>query len=182
MSGEPYLLCALIPPGSVDAEVGRLKAALFCDHGLASAQSVPPLVPVAFLDPGRVRPGLLSRLNGRVNAGWSATLRDSEWIEGHLYARVESGGVWTSLRAGALQECGLPGEGLFPAAQGFYLGCVDAPPGSRAVMCPPIPPRRFRTADLALVALQTTTPGGEWWNDLHWEIMEERPLRGRRER
>ena len=182
MSGESYFLCALIAPGSIEAEVGRVQAALFSDHGLASAQAVPPLLPVAFLDPDRVRPGLLSRLNHGVSAGWSARLAGCEWIEGHLYARVQSGGAWTALRAAALQECGLPAGGPFPAAEGFYLGCAEAPPGSRDDMRPKVPPRAFHTAHLALVVLQTLAPGPRWWSNLHWEITEERPFRGRRER
>ena len=45
--GGAYLV-ALIPPGSVEAEMGRVQAALFAEHGLASAQALPALIPVAF--------------------------------------------------------------------------------------------------------------------------------------
>jgi len=182
MASESFYLCAIVAPGSVEAEVGRVQAALFSDHGLVSAQAVPPMVPVAFLDPGRIPRGLLSRLDQRVQAGWSACLAETAWVEGHLYARVESSGTWSALRAGAMEECGLPGAGLFPAAEGFYLGCADAPADGRASIRPRVEPRRFRTAQLALVALQTLAPGPAWWNELYWEITEERPLRGRRER
>jgi len=180
MAGESFHLCAIIAPGSVEAEIGRVQAALFADCGLASAQAVPPLVPVAFLEPGRIRDGLLSRLDQRVPAGWSASLAEAGWVEGHLYARVESGGAWSALRDGAVEECGLSGSGLFPTAEGFYLGCADAPADSRNSIRPRVEPRRFRTAQLALVVFRTMTPGPGWWNELHWEITEERPLRGRR--
>jgi len=182
MAGEHFYLCAIVAPGSVEAEVGRVQAALFSDHGLASAQAVPPMVPVAFLDPGRIRDGLLSRLDQRVRAGWSTCLAEAGWVDGHLYAHVQSNGAWAALRAGAMEECGLHVGGLFPVAEGFYLGCEDAPADDRASICPRLEPLRFRTAQLALVALQTSTPGPGWWSELHWEVREERPLRGRRER
>jgi len=182
MAGESFNLCALVAPGSIEAEVGRVQESLFSEHGLVSAQSVPPLVPVAFLDPGRMRAGFLSRLDRLVRPGWSACLSESQWVNGHLFARVESGGAWSALRTGALQECGLPGSGLFPAAEGFYLGCAEAPVEARDTLLPRLERRRFRTAALALVVLETMTTGTGWWNELHWEITEERPLRGGRER
>jgi len=181
MVGPSFVLCALVPPGSIEAEVGRVQAALFSDHGLVSAQAVPPLVPIAFLDPKRRCKGVLSRLNGSVAAGWRARLGDAEWVDGHLFARMQSSGAWTVLRAAAISECGPEASLLFPVAEGFYLGCADAPPEARAGILPRIEPRSFSSSTLVLMELQTGQPGPTWWNELHWEIADERPLRGRRQ-
>jgi len=181
MRGESFLLCALIPPGSVEAEMGRVQSDLFAEHGLASAQAVPPLVPIAFLDPVRLRGGFLSLLNGSAPSGWRVRLEGAEWVEGHLYARIDSAGAWAALRACALAHCGIETGGLFPVAEGFYLGCADAPQAARSGISPSIPPSSFSSGMVALMVLEAPR-GTEWWNQLHWEVTEERPLRGRKER
>ncbi len=191
MSGESYLLCALVPPGSIEAEVGRVQASMFADHGLPSAEAIPPLVPISFLDPVRLTAGLLSRLNDCAPAGWRIGLGDAGWVEGHLYLRVQSGPTWPALRAGALADCGLPAGGLFPVAEGFYLGCseleraelgFEGTAKGRDDLLPRIEASWFSSGTLALMVLETSAPGARWWSDLHWEITEERPFRGRRER
>lgn len=180
MPSESFFLCALLPPGSVEAEVGKVQAELFSEHGLASAQAVPPLVPISFLDPARLKAGFLPRLNAAVPSGWRARLEDSRWVEGHLFARIDSAGAWSALRSCALDQCGIRTGGLLPVAEGFYLGCADAPPEARPGIKPRISPRGFSSATLVLMVLQTGGQGVPWWSELHWEITEERPLRGRK--
>jgi hypothetical protein len=182
MPSQSFFLCALIPPGSVEAEVGKVQADLFSEHGLASAEAVPPLVPISFLDPRRLQADLLSRLNAAVASGWSARLKDAGWVEGHLYARIDSAGAWSALRTCALDQGGIQAGGLFPAAEGFYLGCADAPPEARSGIKPLLAPRSFRSGTLVLMVLEAGAQGAQWWSELHWEITEERILRGSKQR
>lgn len=182
MRGQTFLLCAMIPPGSVEAHVGRVQQTLFSEHGLASSQAVPPLVPIAFLDPERLPAEILPLLDRSAPSGWRARLQGAEWVEGHLYARIDSGGAWSALRQAALAQCGMGTAGLFPVAEGFYLGCADAPQAVRAGINPSIPPASFSSASVALIVLRTARGGPAWWSELHWEITEERPLRGRKKR
>jgi hypothetical protein len=181
MRGQTFLLCALIPPGSVEAHLGRVQEALFSEHGLASSQAVPPLVPITFLDPAELPGGFLQQVDRSAPSGWRARLQGAEWVEGHLYARIDSGGAWSALRHAALARCGMETGGLFPVAEGFYLGCSDAPEAARHGITPSIPPVSFSSATVALIALRPASGGPPWWSELHWEITEERPLRGRKE-
>jgi hypothetical protein len=182
MRSQTFLLCALIPPGSVEASVGRVQEALFSEHGLASAQAVPPLIPIAFLDPDRLPGQFLRQLDHSAPFGWRARLQRAEWVEGHLYARVDSDGAWSALRKAVLAKCGMQTGGLFPVAEGFYLGCGDAPEAMRPGINPSIPPTSFSSATVALIGLHPALGGPAWWSELHWEIMEDRHLRGRKER
>src|SRR5690349_9304533 len=43
-------LVAIIAPGSVEADIGRVQEAILEVHGFLSAAALPPMVPVAFLD------------------------------------------------------------------------------------------------------------------------------------
>ena len=182
MRGQSFLLCALIPPGSVEAYVGRVQETVFSEHGLVSAQAVPPLVPIAFLDPERPPGELLPQLDRAAPFGWRARLLGAEWVEGHLYARIDSGGVWPALRQAALAQRGTVTRGLFPVAEGFYLGCGDAPEAMRPEINPSIPAASFSSAVVALIVLHPASGSPAWWSELHWEITEERPLRGRKQR
>jgi hypothetical protein len=182
MRGRTFLLCALIPPGSMEAHVGRVQETLFSEHGLASAQAVPPLVPIAFLDPAGLTGAFLQQLDGSAPSGWRARLQEAEWVEGHLYARIDSAGTWSALRHTALARCGARTGGLFPVAEGFYLGCGDVPEAARSGINPRIPPASFSSATVVLIVLDPAPGSPAWWSDLHWEITEERPLRGRKER
>jgi hypothetical protein len=181
MPSKEILLAALIAPGSVEAALGKVQAALFHDHGLASAQALPPWIPVAFLNDLPVSPGLLRELNASVGAGWRMHLAGAVWVDGHLYAGVESGGVWTALRARALKACGAETGCLFPVAEGFFLGCGDSLPGQRPGIRPALPEVSFSSCTIALVSVRTASQGAEWWSDVSWEVREERPFRGRKE-
>lgn len=181
MPSKQVLLAAMIAPGSVEAAVGKVQAALFAEHGLASAQALPPLIPVAFLDAARTVRGLLQELNGSVTSGWRMRLSGAVWVDGHLYAGVESGGVWTAVRARALQLCGPETGCLFPAAEGFYLGCGDSPPELRLQIRPAVPEISFSSCTIALVSVRTDPTVSEWWRDVSWEVLHERPFRGRKE-
>jgi hypothetical protein len=180
MPHEPVLLAALIAPGSIESEVGKVQAVLFSEHGLASAQALPPLIPIAFLDAARVDRGFLLAMNRAVSPGWRMRLTGALWAEGHLYAGVESGGTWGALRDCALGRCGAEKGRLFPAAEGFYLGCGDATPEVRVRIKLVLPETSFSSCMVALLNIVTAFDGPEWWREVSWEIVEERSLRGRR--
>jgi hypothetical protein len=176
MQPEGSLLVALIPPGSVEAEMGKVQAGIFAEHGLASAQALPPLIPVAFIAaPPR---GFLAQLERSVRAGWVARAAGSAWVEGCLFACVQTGGLWPALRTRARAAAG---EGIlrpFPEAEGFCLGCMDAAPGIRGRIAPAVPELSFSSCSIAL--LRFTSPRAAWWQEVYWDTLEERPLRGRR--
>jgi hypothetical protein len=175
--GGAYLV-ALIPPGSVEAEMGKVQAALFAEHGLASAQALPPLIPVAFIPEVPAR-GFLADLERSVHAGWRARVAGHAWVEGWLFILADTGGLWAGLRARALAAAGGAPRGPFPAAEGFCLGCADAEPERRPRITPTPPELSFSSCALAIMRFES--PRDEWWRELYWETLEEKPLRGRRE-
>lgn len=179
MPHHPVVLAALFAPGSIESEVGRVQDAVFSRHGVASTQALPPLVPVAFLDPSLADKSLLREMNRAIAPGWRMRLVGPGWIGGHLYALVDSGGAWAALRQRAIARCP-QGENLFPPAEGFYLGCGEAPAETRALIDAPVPELSFGSATIALVRI-FASDGPGWWRALSWEIFEERPLRGRKQ-
>ncbi|HEY9594725.1 MAG TPA: hypothetical protein VHE79_09625 [Spirochaetia bacterium] len=174
-----WRLVALIVPGSVEAEIAAVQARIFREHGLTSAVAVPPLVPVAFV--GETPRGLLGDLDAAVSAPWSMRTAVAAWIGGALYARLDTEGAWEAVRAGALERCGHETAALFPVGEGFFLGCGDAPQEERAAIRPSIPALSFSSCSVAVVQLEAPDPAA-WWRELYWEVLEERPLRGRRQR
>ncbi len=180
MPHEPLVLAALFAPGSIESEVGKAQAAVFSEHGCASVQALPPLIPIAFLEAARVDGSLLREMNRSIAPGWRVRLVGAGWIGGHLFGRVDSGGAWHALRACALALCGAEGEGLFPPAEGFYLGCCESPDEARALINPPLPELSFGSGTIALMRI-SASKGPEWWRTLSWVTFEERPLRGRKQ-
>lgn len=178
MPSSSCLLCALVPPGSVEAEMSRLQDTLFSAYGFASSPAVPPLIPVAFLPPQAPVAGFLLEMNRSVPAGWRMAVQDGVWIEGHLFAGVRSSGAWQALRACA-EARGAVVEGPFPAFEGFYLGCGEAEPESRAAVRLELPALSFSSAALVIMRIDSAAPP-RWWRELHWEIIEQRQFRGRR--
>jgi hypothetical protein len=45
-----------------------------------------------------------------------------------------------------------------------------------------VPPVSFSSCTIALVIVRAGFEGPEWWRDLSWEVLDERPLRGRKNR
>jgi hypothetical protein len=174
------MLAALIPPGSVEAEVGRVQAGVFSGHGLVSSLCLPPLVPVVF-SPDEPPAGLLHELNRSIPAGYRMRVSGFAWVDGVLYLSLETGGAWRGMRGRGLALCGdVPG--LFPTGEGFFLGCGEASDAQRRAISPTIPDGlSFSSCAIALVRIATPRTDGQWWRELSWEIVDERPLRGRRE-
>src|SRR5689334_20470852 len=98
MAALTVRLVAIIAPGSVEAGIGKVQAAVFKDHGFMSAVALPPAIPVAFLPPDAATKGLLRDLEQGVQAPWRMRTAGLAWEQGALYLRVSSGGIWESLR------------------------------------------------------------------------------------
>ncbi len=169
-------LLAILAPGSVEAEVGRVQQRIFSDHGLVSSIALPPLVPVAFLP--APRPGLLAGLNGAVSAPYRIAIAGLRWHEGWLYLALQSGGLWASLRAAAPPQA-LEATGFFPAFEGFFLGGAEAGQEQRERIRPAVPEIGFTSSSLAVMRIDAADPG-PWWRRVSTEIIEEIPLRGKR--
>lgn len=204
MAARDGLLLAVLGPGSVEAAVGRVQEAIFREHGLVSALALPPLVPVAFLGGGEGDPlprGLLGRLERAVRAPYRFTVTGTAWEGGALFLALDSGGVWRALKEACAAELAraseLPraselarvdesprierdGAGLFPAFEGFFLGCVEATPAQRQSIHVEAPEARFSSASLAVARISTAVEGQHWWREICCTIEEEKPLRGKR--
>jgi hypothetical protein len=174
-------MIALAAPGSVEAALGKVQAGIFSRYGLVSAQALPPLIPVAFLPSDASTRGLLGSLNESVRAPWSIHTTECEWAEEYLYVVIESGGAWAALRARTLEKCGAAPSPLFPIREGFFMGCSEATPDQRDSIRPAVAVVAFSSSDLVVVSIESPLGRGAWWRELYWEIVEQRPLRGRRE-
>jgi len=159
--------------------MGKVQAGIFAEHGLASALALPPMIPIAFLPGAPVR-GLLEDLEGSVRAGWRVRVAGCAWVEGCLFAVVETGGLWAALRAAAIAAAGEGPRGPFPAAEGFCLGCTDAEPAARPRIVPALPELAFSSCTLAAMRFESPRQESDWWRELYWETIDEKPLRGRR--
>ncbi len=181
MAQRESLLLAVLAPGSVEAAVGSAQEAIFREHGLVSAIALPPLVPVAFLGDGEGDPlprGFLGRVERSVRAPYLFTVTETAWHGGALFLALDSGGVWGALRAACAPET--EGAGLFPAFEGFFLGCVEATRAQRQSIRVEAPEARFSSVNLAVARISTPASGQHWWREISCTIEEEKPLRGKR--
>jgi hypothetical protein len=183
-------LVALRAPGSIEACVCGMQQELFASHGLVSAIALPPLLPVAFLadmprggrGPGTPR-ALLERLDAALKAPYRISARAAAWVQGAFYAGLDTAGQWEILRAAcAADPAGAcpPRSPLFPVAEGFFLGCVEAGDDARPRIAVEVSFPSFTSATLALVRIETPARGTRWWRDVTCSIEAERPLRGRK--
>ena len=161
--------------------MGKVQEGLFSAHGMASAQALPPLIPVLFIDPEAQPKGFLADLDRAVRAPWRISVKGPAWAESSFFLAVESAGMLTGLRARALELAGGEAPGLFPAFEGFFLGCGEGSPAARSSLRPATPALAFTSGTIALLRIETPLGGAQWWREVYWETVEERPLRGRRE-
>ncbi len=165
-------LIALLAPGSAEAEVSRTQAALFADLGLASAVAFPPMIPLGFVREEEAA----ARLNALSAGGAAPYLFRStvlRWEGGGLFLALESDGVWDCLR-GLAGDCG---DGPFPVAEGFILGCWEAGGEARNAELGKAPSIRFSSCSAALVTLLGAWDRKDWWRELYFEITLKKPLR-----
>jgi hypothetical protein len=171
-------LLALIAPGSVEAEVGRLQARIFSEHGLASAVALAPLIPISFLPVDATLRGLLAAVDRSAASPYRIETGPVAWEAGALFLSVETGGLWKGLRAGVGVSGIAAAEGPFPVFEGFFLGCGDATEAQRETIRPSQPPLGFTSSTLALIAVETPRGSREWWREVYCETLEQKPLRG----
>jgi hypothetical protein len=180
VSTRDSLLLALLAPGSVEAAAGAIQETIFREHGLVSAIALPPIVPVAFLDAGPTR-GFLDSLDRAVHAPYRFRTTSVLRSEGALFLGLDTGGVWAALRSACAALVGVPeGRRLFPTAEGFFLGCLEAGEAKRQGVLPEPAAMSFSSSTLAVMRITTPARGYRWWRDVSCEIEEERPLRGKR--
>ena len=176
-------LVTLWAPGSIEAVVAGVQARLFAEHGLASSQALPPFIPVCFLAPDQTAPGLLARVarSARTSLAFRATRM--QWESGWLYLMLDTAGAWQSARteAGGDAASPLTAPLPFPCVEGFFLGCGEASEEEREHIGLAAPELRFTSCSVALVRLDCLEDPSGWWRQLSWEILEERPLRVRRQ-
>jgi hypothetical protein len=173
-----HRLLALLAPGSIEAEVGALQQTVFSDLGHVSTVALPPLVPVRFL-PLEAASRLPPAPGQKVAAGFVVRVKGLAWTNGQLYLGLDTGGAWSALRE---DRRWFDGPELFPCFEGFYLGCPTPPGGGEAALRFPFADRRFSSLDLAVVSIAAGEAGGEWWDQVIWQIDDRRPLRGKRAR
>jgi hypothetical protein len=183
MHADGFRLVALFCPGSAEAELGRLQADIFSAHGLASAQSLPPFMPIAFLERGASTRGLLRELDRGLAAPWKVTVAGPEWVQGVLFMAVDSGGAWGALRAAALRAAEPAAEPAapFPAFEGMLIGCAGATEQQQAAIRPALMGLSFTSGTLTLLDIEAPAGPPQWWRELYWETVEQLPLRGRRQ-
>jgi hypothetical protein len=171
-----HRLLALLAPGSIEAEVAALQQAVFAEYGFVSAIALPPLVPVRFLPAdASLR---LPQVPGReVTAGFVVRTKDPAWSAGHLFFCLDTGGAWSALRTDSRWS---DGPSLFPCFEGFFLGCSESEPAARARLVVPVMNRRFSSIDLVLMSIAVPDDRADWWSEVHWQIDDRRPLRGKR--
>ncbi len=170
------LLLAVFAPGSVEGEVCRVQDSLFARYGLVSSIALTPLIPVLFL-PSSSRAVPLDSLARGLPGDCHFVVTGLRWVSGGLYLGVDTGGAWQALREQATRDCGPAEPPFFTEAEGFCLGCWEAPPGGQAAITAEVPALRFSSCTLALVSV--TARKGEWWREVYLETLQETPLRCR---
>jgi hypothetical protein len=174
------ILAALTPPGSIGAEVSLLQDGLYAGFGSASSLALPPLVPLGFLEDapsGRAWDGAGRGLGGRLRI----SPRQAAWWAGHLWLALDTGGIWSALKSGlAAADPGPDGPDL-PAFEGFWLGCSEIagdPDAAGRALRKAVPGPAFTSCSLAVLAVECAS-GGNWWREVYWEVVREKPLRGK---
>jgi len=187
------ILAALLPPGSIGAEVSLLQDSLFAGFGCASCLALPPLVPLGFLAgpptgrawdaAGRGLSHAMERRGGRGD-GQGLRIRSGGlgWKAGHLWLAMDCGGVWTALR-GELDIVDAPSDGPdLPAVEGFWLGCPEIagdPVAAGKALGTAAPELHFTSCSLGILEVQCAS-GTVWWREVFWEVVREKPLRVKR--
>ena len=160
-----FPLVAIAPPGSVEADIGRLQQEVFRRTGCASAVALPPLIPVAFVADETVDVGRLARLCPR-----GAFFRTGALVwQCGLYLTVDTGGVWEAIRGGFAAA-----SGPFDVMSGFSLGCWE----DKGAQSPKLdaPALKFSSCSVTLMTL--TVAGDEpWWREVLTEVRSSARIR-----
>jgi hypothetical protein len=194
-----YWILGLKAPTNIEKKVTELQTSLYRDWELASALTLPVMIPISFLPPGPASQepeALRSALRGIVGKQ-APYFRSASIIvvEGCLFWDLEPREQLQRLAARCSE--GFPRgesqqEPLFPVGRGFYLGSVEGRSGSGIASIPAPEPLSFPARAAVLMRIhplvgdiQETAQGMEqdraatqmWWQSLFWEELVRLPLR-----
>lgn len=199
-----YWILGLTAPTNIEKTVIELQTSLYRDWELASARSLPVMIPLAFLPPkpsSRVPETLRIALRRAVGKQAPYFRTDSIIeIDGCLFWNLEPREQLQQLAAKTSEgfaQGDSQQEPLFPVGRGFYLGSVERRVGSGIASIPVPEPLSFPAPAAVLIRLRplvednrvpdqgaeqgcTATP--TWWESLFWEELARLPLRKKAER
>jgi hypothetical protein len=199
-----FALLALGVPSNIEKEVRELQSSLYRQSGLASALSLPVMIPLCFLAPDvvHIKQGKLR------NTLRSAVGKEAPYLTSKSVA--ESGGfllwelaprrelqrlqrnckrVFVPANAQQADQQQVKQPDLFPPARGFFLCSLQGRPQaaipSLTVSEPLVfPAKSAFLLHIRALAVQTTADqdasppeNRAWWGPLFWEKLEAIPLR-----
>jgi hypothetical protein len=194
-----YWILGLKAPTNIEKKVAELQTSLYREWGLASALTLPVMIPISFLPPETAsqRPTALRSALRRVVGKQTPYFRSASIIEieGCLFWDLEPREQLQQLAARCTEgfaQGDSQQETLFPVGRGFYLGSVEGPFGSGIASIPAPEPLSFPARAVVLIHvhplmgdIRETAQGTEqdraakqvWWQSLFWEELARLPLR-----
>ncbi len=172
-----YLLCLLLP-GNIEKKFYPLQTALFRISGLLSARALPPLIPICWLQTEKTGVEELRDLPDflKQKTGSDRILQINGAVYADLPEHAELGRVQVRLKR---KFSAVPA--LFPMHAGVFLagfsGETGSPAGSIRLPESVSLPVAVRTA--ALLALEYERSLSRYWENISWEIVEEKQLKER---
>jgi hypothetical protein len=176
-------VCAVVAlrlPGNVERTVNRIRNELFRATGATSTQSIAPVIPLAYVDPG-TQADLVDSLRqsdtppfpvGEVRENAEALSIAVEWSGGweEFLAELPSESVPSGMPA--------PRLGIFLGARDLVDGWNDLPKTLRDEAISGIMqdlPVRLTVLHIELHSLMITARN--WWEDLDWKVIWSRRVK-----
>ena len=173
------VLLVILPPSNIGKSIIEIQNKVFSETGLYSAVCLPPIIPICYLIAG-TSIETFNALISELKQCWEITgldfvnYKNSIFLElSHLKNGVE---VLSKIKAICIQEK----EAILPTFPGFFICALQnqidtANPDDVIKLISPPPKIKFKSFSLGLLKVSYNTANP--WNEVYWEITEEKKLR-----
>jgi hypothetical protein len=162
-----YLL-VILPPSNIAKQVTNIKKKIYSETGLYSALALPPFIPLNILTLENASDTFHST---EIERSWEIKTEEFVNLKDNIFLKVNHPENIFNLRDAE--------ESIIPLYPGFFICSLKSQEITQSFReikkSLPVPELNFRSFSLAI--LKITFPDNNPWDEICWEITEERKLR-----
>ncbi len=171
------VLLIILPPGNIGKSIIEVQNKAFCKAGLFSAVSLPPFIPISYLPVENCK-DVFNSVISDFEYSWEISTADFINYKDSIFLKVNHAKKGQEILSKITDSQNK--DTILPVYPGFFICSLknqintSNPEDSIQLINPP-PELKFKSFSLGL--LKVSYNNANPWNEVYWEIVEEKKLR-----
>ena len=171
------VLLVILPPSNIGKSIIEIQNKVFSETGLYSAVCLPPIIPICYLLAG-MSIETFNTLISELKQCWEISTLDFINYKNSIFLKVNQANKGQEILSEITDSQNK--DTILPVYPGFFICSLKnqintANPEDSIQLINPPPELKFKSFSLGLLKVSYNTANP--WNEVYWEIVEEKKLR-----